>query len=965
MTQQAAKIIDLERSYVPMDPNAFPATMHATGSEDAPEERIPVIPYDGYNFMPTAYGYRSFFGINSILDVDALTSEVDEIFVVQTPDFRNIAVALCDDGIWTKNAAVDGAWTQDITLTAPTVPEHKEWSKCVIANKVLMYRQGEASFWQMDEDNGWVPTAYTPDTLTMSAQQGIFKAGGRLGFWDSDGSIATSSTDDFTSFAPSLETGAGAWKFQMVRGRIVVIKQHGNGFIIYSTRSIVHVQRGSDAFQMWVSQTVFEGNGISYYNQVAQGQPDTKHFAYTTFGLVQIENGKGEYIIAEVFSYLKESRSPIALQLLEGRYLFFQLIEADYVTGTVDFDFTSIGDLAVTFEGGSYAISNPSEGACKAISAGNNFDSAYLFDNYAFTAYTDADGASEVPIWRDNLVTSITLAELAAWKAYKDAGNAGYDYFVNGGFTNGEVATLLGSVFFIPTKTPKLAASFSTSTHQEANTRDFFNKQEMLWALEEAYFDDWKEAIYRKAQPTAEEQAGSGVGFTDTPAGDYSLSVTYTKHTFGPYVMPTFFSEHNKYYGIADKSAWLQRSLTRGISIEVIAALQLDYTYPTAGWVSIPNVGTWSSYAALVAASASVASAYIAALDLSDPAGAPHALTGITENNATGDYAGLRNYRWSFENNVGSSSGTVTACVPGANYTTYGLAAGAEVYTKTERYIHTLSFPRFTYTDYPTCTYKELGYTDITGHGHYELDGSFVQDDSTPEAADYTDICNAVPDKSRDTQFGGFSIQNTAPVPCGLTDVTINSVEYSAPDETFIVPGTSFLLSDGSPAPYYPTYEGAFVYDLQLKKWGKMKQQHMCLVDWSPINSHAGDQSIPFDIFSVTAGCLLPDYTIANFDSAPEESLIRYGKIGYFRLGFTAAEEVRLHFREPAEGSVTIEGSLDGKNVAAAISKLETFSDTMTHTLRSNLAARWFNVVVQGNYDIKHLEFRGRKVGKR
>ena len=71
---QQAKYIDITHfcTYLPIDPITLPENSQATTGEDAPEQKIPVIPYEGYNFMPTSVGYRSYFGANSQLNVDDL-----------------------------------------------------------------------------------------------------------------------------------------------------------------------------------------------------------------------------------------------------------------------------------------------------------------------------------------------------------------------------------------------------------------------------------------------------------------------------------------------------------------------------------------------------------------------------------------------------------------------------------------------------------------------------------------------------------------------------------------------------------------------------------------------------------------------------------------------------------------------------------------------------------------------------
>ena len=73
----------------------------------------------------------------------------------------------------------------------------------------------------------------------MSDRWGIFRANGRLGFWDSANSISWSSLFDKADFTPAIETLAGNVTFNDVLGRIVSIKASGSGFVIYSTKNIV------------------------------------------------------------------------------------------------------------------------------------------------------------------------------------------------------------------------------------------------------------------------------------------------------------------------------------------------------------------------------------------------------------------------------------------------------------------------------------------------------------------------------------------------------------------------------------------------------------------------------------------------------------------------------------------------------------------------------------------------------
>ena len=460
MAQASTKVIDLSRSYVPMDPNGFPESMHATSGEDSPEQRIPVIPYAGYNFMPTGYGYMSYFGIGQLFEKPLLELATpfaplncDDLFIVQTPSLSNVFVALCEDGIYTKVGSNDDPWDKVISLTVPDAGEHLNYTKVVIGNEVYIYRASEANVWVMRAAEDFVPTALTPNHLTMSAQQGIFRAGARLGFWDSANSTAWSDVDDKTDFVPDLETGAGAAIFQQIVGKIVNVLAHGNGFMIYATRAIVHCQRTTDNNFLFAANTVFNDNGISYLQEACIGQPDTMHFAYTTFGIVKIENGKAEYIIPEVFSFLKESRDPVYPKILEGRYLFLQVLNPDYITGIPNFSIEDVPGSTITFKGASYAVANVSQNPCKALRSAEQNTSRYLFDEYGFTRLIQAVDEASVPIWSDYLAHNISLAVMELYKAAGVSGMGSIAFFEGLTFNNGNIARIDGSgnESFLPT----------------------------------------------------------------------------------------------------------------------------------------------------------------------------------------------------------------------------------------------------------------------------------------------------------------------------------------------------------------------------------------------------------------------------------------------------------------------------------------------------------------------------------
>lgn len=1045
------RVIDLERTYIPMDPNGFPETMHATGEEDAPEARIPVICYDGYNFLPTQYGYASFFGVNSKLDITDLDSRVDDLFIVQTETLSNILVALAEDGIWTKVGSTSGAWSHIITLAIPSGTDvHLNWSKCVIGNEIILYRQGEEHVWRMHAANSFVPTEATPTFLNMEGQLGIFKAGGRLGFWDSDGSIGWSDVDDLTDFTPSIETGAGNTKFQQIHGKIVTVRQHGTGFIIYCTKSVVLVARGSDANFFWISEAVFTGNGISYKDQVAVGQPDTVHFVYTTFGFAKIENGKAEYVLAEVFSYVKEKKEPVFLQVLEGRFLFLSIISADLIFPEVGFIDVPVPETVITFQEGSEGAAAPEDGLDNAILGGNNQEGTYLYRVNGFTTRTQASTENSVPIWEDHISTVFQMEKILAWKNYSGATFGSRAYFDGLTFNAGIGITRIdgsGTEYFIPSVVPKVPET-TAYEYTEDNTFNFFWKQEMAWYAEDKMFVDFKESIIQKSHLTYSIPFVDGPAYSSAAITDAFGDIENTERTLGTYVDPSFVTESNRYYGFPSEgspqafSAWLQRSLMVDCIVKVTETTTVvNGTSVELGWIRVtstnggPNCPTgYSSYAGIpsagtlggILAFSSGSSNYTYPNLIKTESASPQRQVVFTGTVYLNDVDSGSPVNISFLPYDSALSATVTI-----NFETPSI--GTPVYKTIRTQEQTFGIPFFEATDYNVCENKELGFTKVRAKGHY-TDGVRIEDAAVPgarteenaltvllglfnvsteaemwaafgnsdkptfiahfnsiastsfstyveladygspgwdislpsaEAVDYNDQCDMSLSEHGAT-FNGTSI--AVPTPFSMDNrtapVTIGGVEFASP-EFAVLPASSFLLQDGSIEPIYPTFAGAFVYDIQYKKWGKMGLDYKVLLDYSPLNSEAGDKRITSDIFGVFSGAMLATKKIALFDKFPDASLMRYGKIGYYRHGFTDCEGVELQFRNSSTGSITVEGSIDGKNLDSRVSTAINFANTNIVNEGFSLSAKWFNVAIQGIFDLKHLVFLGRKKGRR
>lgn len=336
---QNTRIIDITQSFLPIDPQSLDDNLGQTQKEDYPKKTDPVIAFEGINFLPTGQGYKSYFGATPF-DIPECPAgvTVDKVLIVENTSYKNFFVVLADTGVYTNGGTSAEAWVQVVTLDAPAPGTHKIWTTVVSGNALYMYRQADPSYAVLENTfDGVTPlTLVVPTFLNMAGQIGIYKAGGRLGFWDSDNSTAWSSIDDFQEFTPDLETLAGSVVFSEIRGKITMITPFGDGFIIYSTASIVAIYRDTAATFQWTPKVLMNGNGVAYPEQVCFSSPDTTQFAYTSIGLHKIEaNGSIEVIATPVTDLLKESLNPITIKLLENRYLVLQLAESKFVEGTV------------------------------------------------------------------------------------------------------------------------------------------------------------------------------------------------------------------------------------------------------------------------------------------------------------------------------------------------------------------------------------------------------------------------------------------------------------------------------------------------------------------------------------------------------------------------------------------------------------------------------------------------------
>ena len=182
------------------------------------------------------------------------------------------------------------------------------------------------------------------------------------------------------------------------------------------------------------------------------------------------------------------------------------------------------------------------------------------------------------------------------------------------------------------------------------------------------------------------------------------------------------------------------------------------------------------------------------------------------------------------------------------------------------------------------------------------------------------------------------------------------------PEVTTTFPDASYILDDGQIQPSAPKLYGAFIFDTELEKWGKVLSTHYTLVDLRPANGN--EQLLDFTNFGMDAGASLVDNSISVFTMTPSVSKLSYGKIGYYRKGYTQAQEVKMCFRDLPDCTVTLEVSMDGRSKDVGYAVEHTCS-MKEETLYSSTNGRWFTITLNGIFDLTYLEFRGVVRGRR
>lgn len=938
---QTTRFIDITRTFIPTDPNSFPDGLH---QRESVEERIPVMAYMGQNFLPTSYGYKSYFGIAQRLGIDQLQERVDHIFIFQNNSLENILIALCDSGIWYKAASTAGAWTK-----VYTTPDNRgttmyyPWTYAIINDNLYVYRQNWPTYQKITSQAaspGFALTDVTPNFLNMEAQLGVFRAGSRLGFWDSADSIAWSNLDNFEDFTPSIETLAGSATFSDVVGRIVTIKSHGEGFMIYATQSIVWVAEAPEALFQWDPKRILSGGGIAYSREVTVSVPDTTHYAYTNIGLYQIKNAQAEIIVPEVTDFFKKAAGPKYLKMLEGRYLMFQSLDANFVTGRPLYSDELIPDTIIKLPGSNLVLQDEVADAqtqggaafCPILDGLGN--GAYSqppapapgkFYRPVYTAYLSGVGDISTDVEWDTVPCSVVnLATSEAYAMTPKSHPATFD----------KVSTDTSH------KTP--VAGTSAYIDGRWTIERFVQVQSAIWQKQQNQLSELMSQILSRSH-TSQKQTESASEVT---------SFSQSRCELGKYILA--FS--GPQFGFSKCEFWLTRFITSAAQLNVVKTNRKT-SQAVAEQVIPPTLAGWAMQVSFAYKDPECTSLY------GDPTAAYQACCAAVNGGGCtlggGGYT-ISSYAYGGKPLIAQFGNGYTAvatysCPPGFTLSNPkgGCYKAAHWLVTEQNTAYIEAVPVSIGPTPETAVCKLTGWED-TDTNMITPSGSCTE---PPVVGGPTGVGNKPANLGKD---GSFCSKPFEPITIEGTPAVV----ITWPEEVITIPGGTFFLQNGSGEPLYPTFEGAYVYDTHLKKWGKYKGRHKQLLDYLPINTYA-PSSQSYERFGIMGGILTEGGYLHLFDAYPQDAWITYGKMGYYRQGTTSVEELNIHMAIPVDCTVTVDTSLTGKNLTTGFSKTESYTQQDNIRFCGGYNGRWHNVTIAGQFDISFIEYRGNPKGKR
>ena len=280
---------------------------------------------------------------------------------------------------------------------------------------------------------------------------------------------------------------------------------------------------------------------------------------------------------------------------------------------------------------------------------------------------------------------------------------------------------------------------------------------------------------------------------------------------------------------------------------------------------------------------------------------------------------------------------------------------------------------------------------NLQGRRGYKLEGSYTAENEwIPDSPSKDIVYEAELSGWGYTPHGGFSFRKThsrhssttCPMPTAAfaytpgtskpPEISNNASDggkvkppykWEYPDSLPFGPN-SVLYQKGSLAAYYPLYKGAIVYDSLLEKFGSYDSPHYMVFGTMPVN-RADLTVVPLPDVGIFAGAISETKEAKMFNANTPEALAVWGKIGYYRQGMTAMQEIRAYFKEKAYGNLIVEVSMDGVAVDPTLTLAINFDGESSAILPFTAVGKWFNIRIEGRFNLTTLQINSEAAGRR
>lgn len=148
-------------------------------------------------------------------------------------------------------------------------------------------------------------------------------------------------------------------------------------------------------------------------------------------------------------------------------------------------------------------------------------------------------------------------------------------------------------------------------------------------------------------------------------------------------------------------------------------------------------------------------------------------------------------------------------------------------------------------------------------------------------------------------------------------------------------------------------YSAIIIYDISLKRYGKLKIVHTNLVHYNSFNNNINAEKIGI-VDKVTGVCSILDFDV-NSLTAVHAGVLVLGKYQYVRSRFLALDEIALEGDMPSI-TTAILPSLDGKNFDSPVLPTAVISGPSLRTFVCRTEAKNQTLVIKGAFSLDTVE---------